>query len=504
MRLPLPMLLLLSAPALAAPDARVDVPGVGTVKLEHAMQSCLDGVPRGDVRVATGNHRDAAFQLVLQGVLRLEPEDRRAYFGAPEGDVWPAVDADVSVQPPLQWEPAGVVGACAAAGAWWVRRGLELAEVCPSSRAECLAAFAPEEQPVVKAALKAAKRKARHGRDPFFAALDAHDAEIEGWSSPRPYLQRACDAPQIAAGHGRFVDRDDLGAARRACLQLRLLVSDAEAPAPLDLGCDTPWRDLSNDLEHLVAAPHTDLGARAVFLDEQVDTLDDRLRRMDPSPATCSAPWASVWRGGLARLWRDAQSKGACEDGWLRLADRAHLCPDLERVATEACEAGDTTSCGVAGALYLQGLGVDADEPRGARLLAGACRAGDSRSCSELTDRVRALNRWVNQRLRSTDPAVPGSRPTGSEQAPTPPGTPSRADLDEVHAVLLDVEPHLDPEWARAQRERLFERAVEAGHAALARTTLDVLARNADEGWLDEARARVDGLPQEPAPVDEG
>lgn len=466
----------LTAGALAAPtgdhDARVQVLGVGTVPLEHAARTCEEEAPFGDIRVAAGNTRFAAFHDILTGLAAQPAAFRGAYFHK-EADPWPSTEREIAYVPPLPWYHAGLIGACEAAGAYWVRKGLHLAEVCRGKGRACREAFLPGEWSVVKGALKLANAPGA-ASDPLFVYLNAHDAQLESWSDPLPYLKKACDGPLRAAREGRFIDRDDLLAARRACLQIRLLTRRAAELAPLEQTCDTPWKEVEADLPHLVTSPHTDLGITADEAEYRWAT--ERLARMDPSVVTCEGTQGALWRTRHAELWREAQATGACIDDQLPLDTRLSLCPDLLPIAEASCADGDGDACARLAGFHLRGITVDVDVDRGTELLLDACKAGHRRSCVDLADRHEVVAGWITDRLEQ-----------GQREA-----------LEQARDVVARYGPHLRGGWTHTQVQRVFDAAIAARYADLASALIDAFGPSAPDDWILASQAAVDALKAEP------
>ncbi len=133
--------------------------------------------------------------------------------------------------------------------------------------------------------------------------------------TPRPYLDRACAAPATATAAGRFIDTDDLVAARRACLQSLAVIDSGLSEVVAGFDCDTPWRITSADRPHLIEVEGTDLGLGGPRPDLRRQEVVDQLWRMDPSPGMCGEGWASGWRNDVPARWRAGQAAMACIDG---------------------------------------------------------------------------------------------------------------------------------------------------------------------------------------------
>ena len=304
---------------------RVDAPGVGVVKMMHAMQTCLADEPVGDVTAASGNYRETAFQGIAAGLLAADPETRAAYWKYYDNADWPTRAIETTYLGEIPWVSPGVVGSCQATGLYFVRKGLEIAAACRDDKAECRELFFEGEQEVVKEALKI--KDDGVGQDKLFVYLASRQDELETWKDPRPFLEKACKYPETAMANGLFVDPSDLMAARWACLQQLVLITRSEL-APFEMRCETPWADVSNDAKHVATDTSTDLGLNDPVL-VQPASLIRRLYRMDSSIQACPGDWASNFRRNMLPLWKASQAVRACTDERLPPGDRAHLCPQM-------------------------------------------------------------------------------------------------------------------------------------------------------------------------------
>lgn len=475
------------------PDTPVDVKGVGGVKLKHAEATCLTGTPQGDVASVQGNPRVAAFQEVARGFLDASPEVRRAYFGThPRGD-WPTHEVDVRYVPDdLTWVLQGVVGSCEAAGAWWVREGIRIHALCLEDKKACRANFTDEEWQIVEGGLKLLKRGATTGRDPFFDHLNAHDAELEAWANPRTLLERACGWPQEAASEAAFLDRDDLVAARRACLQIQVLASRSAFIPPIAQACATPWREVAADAPFLVAAPYTDLGVSADDVARQLEAVQSHLSAMDPSPARCDDGWADVWRGALVTAWRDAQAVAACAEDTLALEDRAHLCPDLPRHQDQACAEGAPEACHVRAQMHLRGLGGPVDVTAGTQLLLQSCTLGSTAGCEALRGQAEVVGAWVDARLTDATPM-----PIEGQESASPPAD-APALVAEAGRLVALYGPHLDPTWTATHAQRVVLTAVQAQAPDVAAAVLSAHEAALPAEFVASARTALDALVNAP------
>lgn len=497
----MPGLLLLALPQLAlAQDAFVVLPGLGPVTLQDATNTCVEGQPTGSVAEALTRSpaREPAFQAVARALLTQSEEDRKAYWRYNFGAVWPEKEIDATYVPTLDWVPAGVVPSCFAAGAWYAGVGLRTADACQGGRATCKDVWPPDDWDRVKD-IDVVKELPADGRDPFFLALHAFpEPRLISYVNPMPFLVAACDAPGTAARQSRLLDDNDLLAARRACLQQLVLVQRTRL-ADLALPCNTPWSAIAADDPHVWSGPHSDLGLTDRYRTEQIDTLRDRLQRMDPSIATCEAPWAANWRKEQLKVWREGQTARACGDENLSLPDRARFCPTLYESQAASCDGGDAAACGRVASLLVSGTQVAADERLGTQKHLTACTGGVAPSCAELRNHASIITGFVSASL---DRAKPLEAPAeGEPAAPWPPPDALRVGkailpgdagkrLLEARGLIDSYGAHLDPAWLRGQASLLFDAAIVAGDAGVGEGVLKDFVKALDPEWAAAATLR--------------
>jgi len=286
----LSLLFMIVSPAIAV-ETLVDVPGVGSVPLKDASASCLSGRPVGGVSVAIGNTRFPAFQEVARGLAATDSATRTTYFKFNGSLDWPSSDLQHLYMPKhLPWVPIGIIGSCYAVGRHWIDEGVELARAC-------------EEKGCKSLQLR---------------------------TDPRPFLVRACKFPEQAAKEGLFIDQNGLKAARWACLQQIVILEKRELRDFADVNrCETPWTDVSGDVDYVTVYPASDLGLAEADLTNQLKSAADGLKKMDPNPGTCGSGWAASWRKKLVDQWIASQQLSACDDERLSSDERAILCPEL-------------------------------------------------------------------------------------------------------------------------------------------------------------------------------
>jgi hypothetical protein len=486
-----------------AVDAFVVLPGLGPVTLADAAATCTDGHPVGSVAEAAARSvgRQAAFQAVGGALLARPEADRRAYWKHSGSPAWPERERDVTYTPALEWVPLGVVTSCFAVGTWYAGVGLRTANACQKGRGSCKDMWPEADWERVKD-IPVGKVTPEDARDPYFLALHALAEPLTAYRNPLPYLTAACDAPGNAARQARLIDVDDLLAARRACLQQYVLVQRTRL-SHLGLPCDTPWSAVVDDEPQVWTGPYSDLGLTDRYRSEQVETLRDRLVRMDPNPGTCEAPWAVNWRKDLLSLWRDGQTARACADDALALADRAALCPSLHADQRAACDGGDLAACDRVARLTRAGTQTQADEAEAARLFLRACDGGVEAACPELTGHAAVITSFAIDALARAAPLQPdaaaahggpwpppGSVRVGDAVIPADAGEHLKTALGHVRAYA----PHLDAAWARGQAVLVFDAALLAGDAGIADAVLADFGPRMDPAWLASATKRHGAL----------
>jgi hypothetical protein len=453
--------------AIAIAADTVDVPGVGDVPVDDAVRTCIEGQPIGALAEASPQRRPA-FGVVLDRLLRADASVRQGYFGIESP--WPTAPLDATyVGDELPWEPPSVVPACTAAGLEMVRRGLAIRQACDTSKTACRDAFPADEQVALRQALKSTKPKGRV--DGFLEEVGR--AGVRSFTSPRPLLERACAAPMQAGTALRFLDTDDLDAARLACVQLLVLV-EGERPDLSRLPCDTAWRDIA--ALPVVESP-TDLGVTDTYPEVQVADVLDKLSRADAHAGTCAAPWASAWRE-LDELWLDRQRARACDDDALPLSDRHHLCPNLLTRAEAACRASDLDQCLLLGQLHLEGVGTPADTRAALDVWQEACHGAHGPSCEAIAGRKELVQGWLDEALA----IAAGEIPEGA--------TPAQDALQ----LVVGFGDALGPEWIEVQAERLFEAAMAIEQAKVASDVLSLHGDLLGDEWSDEANLRLQKL----------
>ena len=453
---------LLAAVALAAPT--VDVPGIGVVPLADAVATCVDERPVGAVAAAAPS-RAPAFSAFARPLLDAT-EQRQAVFG----EDWPRTALDLDyVGSDLQWLPPGVTASCWAAGRAFVALGLEIRAACDGKEG-CKDRFAAEEQDMIKEAIKG---KVKDRKDAAFASL----AGIKGlrtWQSPRPLLDKACALPVQAAGRGWHFDVADLDAARASCGQLLVLIRGDAAADLATVPCGGAALPVG-----VLPSPLTDLGVTDVHVDVQVATILDKLTRMDTGLGACDAPTrGSVWRGDTLARWRASQTSSACVDNALALADRLTLCPDLQRRATAACTARDHVACDLLARLYVEGVGVDADERRALETWQISCNAAHAPACAAIAERRPAIDAWWDEALDAADGVPPGT-----EVQPDPFVT--------AHMLLAQFGAGLGAAWIRERSPALFDAALAGEQVKHARDVILLYGVSLGETWAADARDRL-------------
>ena len=461
--------LLISNVAVADPlTDRVDAPGVGVVKMIHAMQTCLDDKPHGDVTAAEGNHREPAFQEIAKALLDTNPATRGVYWKHHDGVDWPTVPIEASYLGEVSWVPAGVIGSCQATGLYFVMKGIEIAEACTDDKKACEALFMEHEHEILAEALKATKKEKYEGTgtDKFFQFL-AGQGDLETWLDPAPFLEKACAYPDKAMESGLFIDPSDLKAARWACMQQLVLGNPTDELAPLDTPCQTAWVDVSEDAERVATVSITDLGVSGTVV---ADRIQKRLYRMDNSVETCPGDFADYFRRSLLPGWRTAQTERACSDKYLLPPDRVHLCPQLPELLDETCDGGEVPDCMLLSELALEGIGMEKDEERGILARRRACEAEDADACTALKEHSPTIAAWIAVQIAAEEEDGDGTQ------------------LDKALELIADWTPLLGDDFEVARVQAVFDRAVEVEAGGYALTFLAEYEEKLPEEWIVERR----------------
>ncbi len=469
-------LLIAAAWAYGADETWVVLPGLGPVPISDAIETCQAGQPAGAVMelVAKQPPRTSVFQAIAGRLLAQPPEERQSYWQYNFSIDWPTREIDVRYTPPGDAYPAGVIPACSAVGIWYTGRAMKIGHACATSKEDCRNALGDDDHDLAKAALKAAGT-GDGVRDPIVLALNGVSG-LATYRDPKPFLQAACDAPGAAMKQQRLIDGTDLLAARRACLQM-LVAAKRTTLTPLGLPCPTPWSDVADDDPFVWVEPTTDAGLTDRYVQEQIDTLTDRLVRMDPSHATCEAPWAMVWRKETVKFWREGQMTRACADDALGLGDRAHLCPTLLEATSTSCDSGNRDACHRQAHMLAAGLQTEADVAGAADQFLSNCLAGHAPSCQVLPEYGAPLA----QRLAR---AAADARSSARDQ-------------------LRTWAPHLPTTWVTAQIVALLEGALVAADGPEVEALLSAFADRLDSLAIDGARARLAALPPPTEPPEE-
>jgi len=473
------MLLLLFTTALGSDEAdaptdiggEVEVAGVGRVPLSDAIATCIDKSPIGAIAEAELN-RQPAMTTVLEGLLTVDEATRNTYFSREDG--WPIGELDATyVGSELPWITPAVTTACSAAGMELVRRGNALRKACDGSKASCKEAFPVDEHARLSEALKSTRAKGR--RDVFLQAVA--QAEITSWTSPRPFLEAACAAPQGAATAIQFIDVDDLEAARLACVQLLILIDGDVPDLTQELPCNTDWRDgyLAGIIESA-----TDLGVTDRYPDAQRKNLLDKLNRMDPFPAACASPWASSHRG-LDDAWLERQAARACEDDELRLESRLHLCPDLAERADKGCRAGEHHRCHTLASMHMAGVGMDKDERAALNVWQDACHNADTSSCESIVSHKELIQSWFDKAVTTPPPEE------GQE-------VPAVSPITQAMELLVGFGDALGKDWVSSESVRVFDAALAHEDVKVAGDIVSLYADTLGKPWSEGASKKVADL----------
>ncbi len=493
-------LFLLVAPTLAvAQTATVEVPGYGSVPLSDARATCVNGAGIGTLAGKGEGPRRAA--VVEWGHLQLAA-------GPAEEGAWPQSERDLTYTDiEINWVPRGVVTSCWAVGRHDVATGLELRSLCDDDRAACRDAFGEAERDLVKDALRA-KVKDRH--DTMFVALSGIP-DLATWQDPSKALERGCTWPQQAAAAGRFIDTDDLDAARASCLQLiELLTGTVEAEASA-LPCAGSWSQVPIDV---APAPHTDLGVLSAVeiassKEVQLSMLRDKLMRMNPAAGGCdpavlptdrralAAAFGATWNRGLVASYREAQIVRACSDDELPLADRLELCPDLRDGSNASCHRGDHEACDVLASMYIDGVGVEADEAAAFDVWQSSCNASHPPACEALKSRSDRIDDWFSSAIAASGAVV---------DAPIEDADDDGADIDaddagltedsfaRANGILASFGSALGPEWVSARAKQLFAAAIAAERQEEAGDIITLYGATLGEAWKTEASTELGAL----------
>lgn len=495
-RLLILLLLAQGTTALAGPGDTVVVPGYGAVPLEDARATCTNGAGIGALAGPGDGPREAA--LVEWG------RQKVAVHGAdPEG--WPRTEADLGYTDiEIPWVPRGVVTSCWAVGRYDVEQGLKLRATCDSDRSACRDAFAENEREVVQGALRA---KVKHRKDGMFAAL-ALLPNLSTWQSPAVALERACTWPQQASAAGRFIDTDDLQAARSACVQLMELITGDGAAEAAALPCAGPWAEWPSDV---LRTPETDLGVQASIdvassEEVQLSVWRDKLTRMNPA-AVCDASTAradlqplalyfgATWSEGLRSAFRDAQSTKACLDDQLPLDERLALCPTLVESSERGCSSSDHVACDLLAQLYLEGAGVEEDEERAFDVWQASCNAAHGPACEALEKRSDRIDGWFDEAIAAAQ-RLAAAATSDDPAAPSPP--PPEADpFQRASDLLAQFGSALGPEWVGGSAGELFDVAIAAEQAKTASDLLTLYGPTLGEAWKTEANKALGELKKE-------
>jgi len=507
----------------AVPVHAVELPRFGDVPLSDATESCLETHAVGAVLDAAREDRKAAFQMVAEGLMSLEPADRKKYFRYHDDEIWPTHAAQASYQGAVNFVPAGVLPSCYAVGMHWVREGHNISTTCAESKKECAALFSEQEQEMVKEALKEAKASRDDHRDAFFRYLLSHEEELESWRSPLPFLMKACNYPQQATAESRFIDGTDLLVARWSCLQVRAIITRTEVES-FETGCDTSWTSVEGDAGKVIGSTFTDLGLTDRYREEQLETLLDRLTRMDPSAATCEADWAMNWRKSLVDLWREASQMKACYDKKLAVPDRAAICPELYDEQSMECMGGNAESCSLVAQMHFEGLGgLEVDVPVALSQYNKACNGEHAPGCEALKAQVATVDGWIEEKMAAASPEgwPPETAPNGDGQAdaepdaagstegqgePGPDGSedaeppvyeaPEGAEgaMKSAFGLIRTYGGSLGDDWTRAHARKLFDLAMVIQHGDMAEDVIGEWESLFDTAWLDEVTPKVSEL----------
>lgn len=487
MRVPASVLVALCA-ATPAHAVEVHVAGIGRVELDAAAEACLQASAAGSPTQA----RVPAFQAVARRLLEAGSGIRTSYFSYHSGLDWPTEQVEVSYVGDIVLTPPGRVAACTAVGQHWVREGLRIEAACADGKGSCKDAFPEAEWEIVKEALKVAKRADEGAADPFFQALEDAGEGIASWTSPLPFLEQACDASRQAAAGSRFLDEQDLRAARLGCMQQLVLIQQAHPPRLSRLTCDTPWRKSDGDAVQLVASPTTDLAITAKYVDDQLDVIYDRLERMNPWPAACGGDYAANWRKALVQVWRDSQLSRACSDETLDMEPRTKLCPSLLDDAEYACDDGDPAACLLLGRVRVEGFNRTPDLEAGLPFLLKSCTPTHNPGCLALLAQEPVLTGWFDAHLQATAPLPQEPLPDGAEPQEQAPKLPAGA-LESFASARTLLETYGDAmgsEWTSTRAQALFDAAMSAWLPDLAQAVLDTWGEPLDPVWLAVARTR--------------
>jgi hypothetical protein len=484
-------------PAVAGPDltTMVEVPGFGSVHIEAARATCTNGTGIGALAEPGEGRRVAA--LVEWGRNRL---------AAGTDGSWPQRERDLTyTDVEVPWVPRGVVTSCWAVARHDIARGLELRALCDKDRTACRDSFAESDREAVAVALKG---KVRDRKDEMFAQL-ATLPDLSSWHSPADALERACTWPQQAAAAGRFVDTDDLAAARSACVQaLELLTGEAAARVGA-MPCAGAWGQVPADVQ---PTPDTDLGMIHIVKvasseDVELAKIADKLTRMNPGagcdvaamPAdqqSLALAFGTTWTSGLAKVFAEAQTTRACLDDSLPLAERLALCPTLVAGSDASCHRGDRTACDLLARLHLEGVGVPADEEAAFDVWQESCNASHGAACDALLERKDRIQEWLDAALdRARDLAASTAPAAGPPpEVPSLEQAPGADPFVTANGLMARFGSALGPEWVSESAKALFDAAVAAEREKEANDILTIYGSTLSEEWENAARTRLGAL----------
>jgi len=491
-------LFLLIAPTLAvAQTATVEVAGYGSVPLSDARATCVNGAGIGALAGNGEGPRRAA--VVEWGRLQLAE-------GPAEEGGWPRSERDLTYTDiEVNWVPRGVVTSCWAVGRHDVATGLNLRSLCDDDRAACRDAFAQAERDLVKDALRA---KVRDRHDAMFVALSAIP-DLATWQDPSKALERGCTWPQQAAAAGRFIDTDDLDAARASCLQLIELLTGTAAAEASAMPCAGGWSQIPTGV---APTPETDLGVLSAVeiastTEVQLSMLRDKLTRMNPA-ASCdaaalptdrralAAAFGATWSDDLVASYREAQIVRACSDGSLPLADRLELCPDLLDGSDASCHRGDHEACDVLAAMYLEGIGVEADEASAFDVWQSSCNASHPPACEALKSRSDRIDDWFSSAVVAAGVAAEAPDETRIDVDTEDPEDANGTEdpFARANGILASFGSALGPEWVSERAKQLFTAAVAARREKEAGDIITLYGTTLGEAWKTEARTELGAL----------